>query len=276
MAMALAGRARAAGRLAVFAVGSWLVVARAIRTVLAPFPQRWRVEGPHVSRWARLGARCLGIRVRRTGELPPPGSLVVANHQTYADVVTLGGLFPSVFAARHDMRRWPLFGALAASGATIFIDRERKRAGARGIEKVQQALAAGATVIGFPEGTSTDGRDLLPFRSGLFHAAVAAGAPVVPAAIRYREIDGAPIAEADREVVAWYRGEPFLHHLMRFASHSSVLAEVELGTPIAGPHAGRRELAAAAEAALRGMLGLPPRAAAPAAGDEAVELEVGR
>lgn len=257
--MGSGSRARAVARLGVFAVGSWLVVARAIFAVLSRFPERWPRTAPHNSRWARLGQRCLGIRVRRVGELPPPGSLVVSNHYGYADVVTVGGLFPCVFAARHDMRAWPLFGALAASGGTIFINRQLKRAGARGVARVAAALAAGATVLGFPEGTSTEGTELLPFRSGIFQAAVDARAPVVPAAVSYLELDGEPVTAENLDVVAWFRGESFLGHVLRLASHRSVLAEVRFGEPLLPPHAARRTLAATAEARTRQLLGMPPR-----------------
>lgn len=238
-----------------FSVGSWLVVARALGAVLAPFPRRWALSCPHVSRWSRLGARCLGIEVTAQGPVPGAGCLVVGNHLGYADVVTVGGLFPSIFAARHDMRAWPVFGALARSGATIFINRDNKRAGYRGVGQVAAALAAGATVIAFPEGTSTDGSGLLPFRTGVFQAAVEAGAPVVPLAVRYLDIDGAPITAANRDVVGWFRGEPFVGHVLRLASHRRTAARVEFGVPIAARHTDRRELAARAEAAVRGMLG---------------------
>jgi 1-acyl-sn-glycerol-3-phosphate acyltransferase len=269
--MSSGNRARALARLAMFAAGSWLVVARAISAVLSRFPERWPRTAPHNSRWARVGQWCLGIRVRRVGEPPPPGSLVVSNHYGYADVLTIGGLFPVVFAARHDMRRWPMFGALAASGGTIFINRQRVRAGARGVAQVTAALAAGATVLGFPEGTSTDGHDLLPFRSGLFQAAVDARAPVVPAAVRYLEIDREPITPENLDIVGWFQGEPFLGHALRLASHRSVLAEVRFGHPLAPPHADRRTLAAAAEARVREMCGLPQREVVGPARPEAVE-----
>ncbi len=254
-------RRRALARLALFAVGSWAVVGRGVGAVLSSFPERWRRSGPHVSRWARLGRRCLGIRVETSGELPPAGALVVANHQGYADVVTVGGLFPCVFAARHDMRAWPMFGALAASGATIFINRQVKRAGIRGVAQVTSALAAGATVVAFPEGTSSDGTGLLPLRTGIFHAAVAAGVPVVPAAIRYRSIDGEPVTDANRHRVGWFRDEPFLGHILDLASHREVVAEVRFGAPLLPPFADRRALAAEAEASLRRLLELPAAAA---------------
>ena len=254
--MAAGGRIRAIGRLTVFAVGSWLVVARAARALLAPFPNRWALSCPHVSRWARLGARCLGIVPAAAGAVPAAGSLVVANHQGYADVCTIGGLFPSIFAARHDMRRWPMFGALAASGATIFINRDNKRAGYRGVAQVAAALRAGATVVAFPEGTSTDGSGLLPFRTGIFQAAVDAGAAVVPVAIRYRTIDGVPVTAANRDLVGWFRGENFVGHILRLASHRRTEAEVVFGPPLAPPHGDRRTLAAAAESSVRALLGL--------------------
>ncbi len=254
--MGLASRVRAVARLVVFVIGSWLVVARAIGAVLAPYPARWRRIAPHNARWARFAARCLGLRVRPVGPRPPLGSLVVANHMGYIDVVTVGALVPAVFAARHDMRRWPVFGGLAAAGASIFIDRQHARAGARGVAQVTAALAV-ATVVGFPEGTSAGGGALLPFRSGLFQAAVDAGAPVVPAAIRYLTIDGDPVTDENLEVVGWFKGESFSAHVWRLVSRRRIVAEVRFGRPIPPPHADRRTLAGAAEREVRALLEPP-------------------
>lgn len=250
-------RLRAFWRLQTFALGSWLVVASGLAAVLTPFPRRWRKTAPYIRRWAALGARCLGVRVAVEGNLPPAGSLVVANHQGYVDIVSLGSLFPCIFVARHDMRRWPLFGQLAASGATIFLNRENKRAGVRGVAQVREALKVGATVIAFPEGTSTDGTGLLPFRTGVLQAAVDAPAPVVPAAIRYLSLDGQPLSEHTRSVVGWYQGEPFLKHLVRLGSHRQVGVTIRLGEPRWPPHPDRRELAAWAEEEVFRLLGLP-------------------
>lgn len=246
-------RWRALGRLGWFALASWGVVASGLHAVCWRLPRRWRLTAPYIARWARLGRRCLGLRVAVVGERPPAGSLVVANHQGWVDVPTIGGVGPCIFAARHDMQSWPLFGALASSGATIFINREVKRAGARGIQQVARALAVGATVVGFPEGTSSGG-GLLPFRTGLFAAAVDARVPVVPAAIRYLTLDGEPIDRDRLRVVGWFDGEPFLGHAVRLASHRVVEAEVRFGPSIQPPHADRRSLAEAAERAVRELL----------------------
>lgn len=242
-------------RLAWFAVGSWLVVARGSPSLLARLPARWRRVAPHVSRWARFGARCLRVRVKSTGPLPPPGSLVIANHQGYVDILVIGGLFPTVFAARHDMRSWPLLGALAVSGSTIFINRDNRRAGARGVAALARALEARATVVAFPEGTGTDGTGLLPLRTGVFQAAVDAGVPVVPASIRYKSLDGEPVTSKNHHVVGWYGSESFREHLVRLGRHRRIEAEVAFHEPIRPPHEDRRSLAAAAEDRLRAMLG---------------------
>lgn len=241
------------GRLSWFAIGSWGVVASGLHAVFSGFPARWRRTAPYIGRWARLGRRCLGLKVEVVGALPPRGSLVVANHQGWVDIPTIGGVGPCIFAARHDMRSWPLFGALASSGATIFINREIKRAGVRGIMQVAEALRVGATVIGFPEGTSS-GSGLLPFRSGLFEAAVVAQVPVVPAAIRYLTLDGTAVDESSLRVIGWFDGEPFLGHALRLASRQEVRAVVRFGPTLEPPHADRRELAIRSETAVCHLL----------------------
>ncbi len=234
------------------------MVASGLHAVLTPFPRRWRRTAPYIARWARLGARCLGLRVTAQGPLPPPGSLVVANHQGYVDIVAIGGVSPCIFAARHDMRAWPVFGSLAASGATIFINRENRRAGYRGVAQVTAALRVGATVIAFPEGTSTDGTGILPFRTGVFQAAVEAAAPVVPAAVRYTALDGASLTEASRAEIGWYDNQPFVQHLLNLAGHRQVGVTVHFGEAVLPPHPDRRALAAEAEARVRALYGVAP------------------
>lgn len=256
--MSAAPQLRAIFRLQLFAIGSWVVVASGLPAVLTPFPRRWRKTAPFIQRWAKLGAYCLGLKVDLEGRLPTPGSLVVANHQGYVDIVALGSLFPCIFVARHDMRGWPLFGQLAASGATIFLNRENKRAGFRGVGLVREALAVGATVIAFPEGTSTDGTGLLPFRTGVFQAAIDAGAPVVPVGIRYLSLDGKPLDAEAHKLVGWFQGEPFLRHLLRLGGHRQVKVGIKFGAPLLSPREDRRQLAARAEEAVFGLLGIPP------------------
>lgn len=247
-------------RLAWWVVGSGVLAVRAGFNLVAPYPQRWRRLGPHASRWCRFAARRLRVRVHCRGALPVQGSLVAANHQGYLDILVLGGLFPTVFAARHDMRSWPILGHLASWGGTIFINRDNRRAGARGVAVLTRALQAGATVLAFPEGTGTDGTGMLPLRTGVFQAAIDAGVPVVPAAVRYLAVNGEPVDRSNHHTVGWYRGEGFLHHLLRLGRYRSIEAVVEFGEALLPPHGNRRSLAEQTEGSLRGLLGFPSHA----------------
>ena len=247
-------------RLAWWVGGSGVLAVRAGYNLVAPYPERWRRLGPHVSRWCRFAARRLRIQVQCRGALPVQGSLVAANHQGYIDILTIGGLFPTVFAARHDMRSWPVLGHLATWGGTIFINRDNRRAGARGVAVLTRALQAQSTVLVFPEGTGTDGTGVLPLRTGVFQAALDAGAPVVPAGVRYLSVDGEPVTAANHHTVGWYRGESFLQHLLRLGRYRCIEAAVEFGEALRPPHEDRRSLAERTEASLRNLLGLPPHA----------------
>jgi 1-acyl-sn-glycerol-3-phosphate acyltransferase len=256
--VSISTRFRALWRLSTFVVGSWWIVAMGWRALHRPGPGRYLSSGPVVRRWAAFAARRIHLKVATMGSPPLPGSLVVANHIGYVDTLTLGGFVPGVFAGRADMGAWPVLGRMARAGGTIFINRESGRAGARGVREVAAALAAGATVVGFPEGTSMGGGEVLPFRSGLFEAAVTAGAPVVPVAIRYLTLDGVAVDRATLGTIGWFGGEGFLAHVLNLAGHSSVTAEVRFGAPLLPPHGSRRELSAATEQRVRELLGQSP------------------
>ena len=127
----------------------------------------------------------LGIRTVWRGPEPRPGSLLVANHVSWLDVVALAALLPVRMVAKHDVRSWPGIGGAAGHARTIFIDRTRPRALPETVAEVAGALRAGSTVAIFPEGTTYCGPQQGRFRAALFQAAIDAGAPVVPVSIGY-------------------------------------------------------------------------------------------
>ena len=136
--------------------------------------------------WARGLLRLLDIQVEVRGPLPPPGVALVANHLSYLDVVVLGSLVDATFVAKADVARWPGLGPLAARVGTIFLDRTRKRDLLRVIPRVEARLRAGETVVFFPEGTSSAGRELLRFHPSLFEAPRRAGRATAAAALSTR------------------------------------------------------------------------------------------
>src|SRR5258708_19447854 len=128
--------------------------------------------------WLQSSSRCL-LRVFRvetqfTGNIPSRG-LLVCNHLSYLDIRALAALAPCVFVAKQEVKHWPVFGWFAKLAGTVFVHREQRAQTGQTVHKIGTALQTGALVVLFPEGTSSDGRTVLPFKSSLLE-------PVVPQA----------------------------------------------------------------------------------------------
>ncbi|NBP35178.1 MAG: 1-acyl-sn-glycerol-3-phosphate acyltransferase [Betaproteobacteria bacterium] len=131
--------------------------------------------------WSRQMLKACGLdfRVEASPEgllEPQPGELVVMNHISFIDILALDALRPVHFIAKSEIRAWPVIGTLCQRTGTIFIERGKRA-----------ELSQGEVVSFFPEGTTSDGRQLLPFHANLFEAAVRAAAPVRPVVISYRQ-----------------------------------------------------------------------------------------
>lgn len=152
---------------------------------------RWRVR---VGRWwSRAMARCLGLHTTVIGTPPSGAFVLVSNHISYVDVAVIGQLLDLVFVAMAELRRAPIFRAIIGGSGTIFIDRNSRRDALRVNDAMDDVLRANLGVTFFPEGTSSDGHDVLPFKAALLEGAARSGRPVHFAVIRYAQ-----------EGVAWW------------------------------------------------------------------------
>jgi lyso-ornithine lipid O-acyltransferase len=165
----------------------------------------------------------LGVGSRVVGALPCSG-LVVSNHLSYLDIAVFSAAMPCFFVAKAEIDRWPYFGQAARAGGTLFIDRASVASTQRVVAEMADRLRLPVPILFFPEGTSTDGRDLLRFHSGLFEPAVRAGAPVTAAAVRYFPADG-----GDEAGFCWYGDESFLPHLWKTLGAPGLTAELRFG-----------------------------------------------
>lgn len=129
----------------------------------------------------------IGLDVRTEGTQIGRDVLYVANHVSWLDILALGGASPTVFVSKDDVNGWPLVGMLARIGGTIFIDRESRRAARGQVDQLGMALLQHQPITLFPEGTTGDGVDILPFRAALFASVAPAppGVVVQPVAIDY-------------------------------------------------------------------------------------------
>jgi len=139
--------------------------------------------------WAGDLLRILGVRIDHGGLRVAPGSLIVANHVSWLDAVALHAVVPLAVVAKAEARRWPILGRMLASNDTLFVERRPCRNLLRVNENIAARLARGESVAVFPEGTTTDGAQVLAFRPALFQPAVKAGHPVYALALAY--LDGA-------------------------------------------------------------------------------------
>lgn len=144
-------------------------------------------RSPWVRRFLGLAGRAFGLDARIAGVPLRRDVLFVANHISWLDIMALGGATGAAFVSRDDVARWPVVGWLARQGRTIFIDRASRGAVRGQADTLATALASGHPAALFPEGTTGDGRTLLPFRASLFAAleGAATGVRVQPVAIDY-------------------------------------------------------------------------------------------
>jgi 1-acyl-sn-glycerol-3-phosphate acyltransferase len=139
-----------------------------------------------VQRWSARLLRMLHVDTRVHGSLAADGGnvLIVANHISWLDIFVLNAVCPVRFVAKAELARWPLVGRLVRGSGTLFIERARRRDTHRVNQTVTDALAGGDVVALFPEGTTSDGASVLPFKSSLLQSIVDASGHVQPLALR--------------------------------------------------------------------------------------------
>lgn len=207
--------------------------------------------------WHAMACRVLGIRVkyvgmpRERGETP---TLFVSNHLSYLDIIVLGAHIDAIFVAKSEVAFWPIFGYLAKIQKTVFIRRTRE-AMMESENLIADVLRAGNNIILFAEGTSTDGRRVLPFKAGLLQALYEPGldAMLQPVAIVIDRIGGkSPDDQAVRDKYAWWRLEDTLApHLWNFACAGGADITIHYQIPLdPKDFADRKALAAAATQAV--------------------------
>lgn len=173
-----------------------------------------------VQRHARRLLKIFKLEPQVAGPVPTRG-LHVSNHLGYLDILLLASITPAVFVSKSEIKSWPLVGWLTQMGGTLFVNRERRGQVGRMNYEIQAALDRGALVVLFPEGTSSNGEKVLPFRSSLLESVAQTSHPLSISAIQYAIEDG----DASEDVCYW--GEhTFLPHLLNLLGKRAVRATV--------------------------------------------------
>jgi len=234
----------------------------------------------------RAACAVIGVRITQIGERTRESpTLILSNHASWLDIIVLGAIAPVVFVAKSEVANWPVFGQLAKLQRTIFVERERRHKTGDAARAMGDRLLGGDAVVLFPEGTSSDGIRILPFRSALIgsvHHAIGDSThhdsvTVQPVSLAYVRYGGVPVGRALRDKVAWYGDVDLIPHLLGVFSSGAVDVTVSWGEPIGyGMTANRKEIARDAENAVRRMTARALRspAARPSGTEEAAASAV--
>lgn len=183
-----------------------------------------------LQQWSRNTLPNIGIKCSHQGRVPDRG-LIVCNHLGYLDIPVLATTGPMVFVSKADVQGWPFLGSLARCGGTLFLKREQRSHVAEIADAFAPIVNGGTVVAIFPEGTSSGGDTILPFRSSLLQPAAAHRWPVTPAWISYALEPGEGLVSED---VAYWRDMTFAPHFANLLSKRVIHARVRYGEPIEG------------------------------------------
>jgi lyso-ornithine lipid O-acyltransferase len=176
--------------------------------------------------WCRRLVRAVGVELSVVGALPDGGA-VVSNHLSYMDILLYSAVRPFVMVAKSEVRGWPLFGWLTSRAGTVYVRRGGGPSTYPGVNAAMaEAYRSGLPVLFFPEGTTTDGGDVLPFRRGLFHSVLNERVSLRVAALRYSLEDAGGSVEED---VCWWGDALLAPHLWRLLGMRGVRAEICFG-----------------------------------------------
>ncbi len=189
--------------------------------------------------YAKSLLTALGVELSVTGIVPTVPCILVTNHLSYLDILILAAQFNCLFVAKSEVAHWPVIGTLGRNMATIFIDRQRQRDILRVNQMIEKALCSGKSVMFFPEGTTTEGSSVLPFKSALFEPAATTKTPVAYASLSYQTaFPETPAATS----VCWWGEADFVRHFFGLLGLKKIKASISFGSEtIISNH--RKELA---------------------------------
>lgn len=213
--------------------------------------------------WHKTACWCLGITIRQRGSPSKKQPLMIAaNHSSWIDILAIGSCFPLVFIAKSEVRTWPVFGLLAKLQRTVFVERSKRSKIKKEIGEIARHMKHGDIVVLFPEGTTSDGNYVLPFKSALFGAVQQAQNDLVdhelfvqPVSIAYLTSHGIPLNRSHRSLASWPGDVELLPHLKNIILEGSIGIEITYAEPIKYTEDMKRsEIAKQCETAVRSCL----------------------
>lgn len=222
----------------VFVLLPFVIIAAPLQFVITRFGlPGWNVV-PRL--FHRLCCVFFGLRVTVLGkpETNRP-TLLVSNHISWTDIVSVGAIVDVTFVAKSDIAKWPLVGFFASLQKTIFVDRTRRTSAKRTSNEMAERIADGGAVLLFAEGQSDIGTHVLPFRSALVGAAQAAmmqagakNVAIQPMTIAYTKLQGMPVSRNERALIAWIKSKSIGENIFEILTGSIKDVTIAFGDPM--------------------------------------------
>ncbi len=218
----------------------WTALCALVQSIALLLPGRAKIVVPQIY-WRGmcaimgLGLRVTGAIAQRTADARPV--VYVSNHSSWLDILVLGARLDACFTAKQEVGTWPLIGTVARLGRSVYIRRQRNSTG-RERDEMRARLAAGDNLILFPEGTTSDGARVLPFRSAFLSIAELPVTPeglppiVQPISVVYDRLSGLPTGRATRPILAWYGDMEIASHFWQLAQYRGMRASILLHAPL--------------------------------------------
>ena len=168
-------------------------------------------------------------------ELTESNFLIVSNHLSYLDVLIVSSLFPSYFITSLDMKHAGFLGHICKMAQCVFVNRKSRSNISNEIQDINDKLLNEANVVLFPEATSTNGEQVLPFKKSMFQAAIDTNVATLPLCLNYQNIDDESLNIFNRDKVCWYGDMSFFPHFIEFLKLDHVCVSATIGMPIENP-----------------------------------------
>ena len=218
----IGGQLRAVWRIAMLL--GWTVLCMPVQALLLVLPGRGKDRFPKI--YYRTLCWLIGLKLQVIGRPHPGATLFVSNHTSWLDILVLGAALEARFVSKAEVASWPLIGWVAKLGRSVFVSRSRTRTGHEA-DAMAERLRAGEAIILFPEGTTSDGTRVLPFRSSFF-AVAGHAAQVQPATVVYDRMGFLPACRRDRPLFAWYGDMETASHAWRLLRRTGTRATLVL------------------------------------------------
>jgi len=238
----------------VFSILFFLVIASSLLILIPNTKKRHHLLVVWMHHCSRIILQVLDIECwieDQTDSPPPSGTLFLANHVSYVDALLLSAQYPSVFVTSNEVKNTFFLGWLARCAGCVFVERRKINTVLENISQIRNLLDSGFNVIIFPEGTTGDGTQILPFKQSLLEAAVGIQAEVRPICVNYRFCNGEAISRATSELLFYFGDMTLLTQLSRLLGVSDVVAELVVLPPVSpADQSCRKKLALASRASI--------------------------